>query len=64
MLVLCRKEGEAIVLDGGGVRVSVLSVEGGKVRLGIEAPREMVVDREEVHHRRGAGTPSGSYGNR
>jgi carbon storage regulator len=50
MLVLMRRVGETIVIDGG-IRVTVVSVQGGKVRLGIEAPPEVRVDREEVHER-------------
>jgi len=50
MLVLSRKPDEAIVI-GGEVTVSVLSVRGKQVRLGIEAPREVAVNREEVHRR-------------
>jgi carbon storage regulator len=50
MLVLTRKIGEAIVLDGG-IRITVTSIKGDKVRLGIEAPPEVRVDREEVRRR-------------
>ena len=46
MLVLARKTEEAILLDGGRIRVSVLEVTGGRVKLGIEAPREVNVQRE------------------
>jgi len=51
MLVLSRKAAEAIVIDDA-VRVTVLSVRGDRVRLGIEAPREVIVDRAEVRNRR------------
>ena len=44
--------GEAIVI-GDDVRVTVVEVRGGKVRLGIEAPEDVTVDRQEVHERRG-----------
>jgi carbon storage regulator len=50
MLVLSRKIGEAIVIDGG-ITVRVVEVHGGRVRLAIEAPRSVRVDREEVHER-------------
>lgn len=50
MLVLTRKPNEAIVIDGS-IRVTVLSVHGQSVRLGIVAPADMRVDREEVHRR-------------
>ena len=48
MLVLSRKSGEAILV-GNDVRVVVVDVSGGVVRLGIEAPRELNVVREEIH---------------
>ena len=51
MLVLTRKPNEAIVLNDT-VRVTVLGVKGDRVRLGIEAPSDVAVDRAEVHTRR------------
>ena len=51
MLVLTRRIGEEIVI-GGNIRVTVVAVEGNKVRLGITAPRDVSVDREEVYARR------------
>jgi carbon storage regulator len=51
MLVLTRRLGESIVIDEK-VRISVLEVRGDRIRLGIEAPRHVLVDREEVHERR------------
>ena len=50
MLVLSRKVGEAIVIDGG-ITIRVAEVHGGRVRLAIEAPRSTRVDREEIHDR-------------
>ncbi len=47
MLVLTRKEGQSIKI-GLGITLTVVSIEGNKVRLGIEAPREVPVDREEI----------------
>jgi carbon storage regulator len=51
MLVLSRKIGEEIVI-GGDIRVVVVSVLGGKVRIGISAPKDVAVDRQEVHEQR------------
>ena len=48
MLVLTRKPNESIMI-GDQVEVSVLSVSGEKVRIGIEAPREIPVFRKEVY---------------
>jgi carbon storage regulator len=47
MLVLSRRVGEEIVI-AGNVRVTVVSVEGGKVRLGVSAPTSVPVHRKEV----------------
>jgi len=51
MLVLTRKAGEAIVI-GGQVRVVVVATRGDRVRVGVEAPEEVSVDREEVYARK------------
>lgn len=48
MLVLSRKKNEAIVI-GGEVIITVVEVRGDKVRLGIQAPKEVPVHRQEVH---------------
>ena len=47
MLLLSRKKGESIVI-GSGVTVTVLDVQGGRVRLGIVAPAEVTVHRQEI----------------
>ena len=47
MLILGRRPGDAILIDGG-IRVVVLAVEGGSVRLGIEAPDSVGIVREEI----------------
>ena len=51
MLVLTRSVGEKIVIDGN-IQVTVVAVNGNKVRIGIEAPAYVRVDRQEVHQRR------------
>lgn len=47
MLVLSRKKGESVEIDGGVV-VTVLEIRGDKVRLGFEAPGATAVYRKEV----------------
>jgi carbon storage regulator len=47
MLVLTRKANQSIMI-GDGIEVSVLSIVGEKVRLGIQAPRDVPVFRKEV----------------
>ena len=51
MLVLSRRLNQAIVI-AGEVRVTVLAITPGRVELGVEAPRQVMVDREEIHLRR------------
>ena len=50
MLVLSRKPGESVVI-GNGITVTVVAVEGGRVRLGFDAPSEVPIHRTEVHQR-------------
>jgi carbon storage regulator len=50
MLVLSRKVGEKLVIDDD-VTVAILSVRGNQVRIGIAAPPEVEVHREEIYQR-------------
>ncbi len=50
MLILTRKTGETITI-GDNIQIQVLSIKGGQVRIGIDAPREVLVNREEVFER-------------
>ncbi|MDH5740345.1 MAG: carbon storage regulator CsrA [Nitrospira sp.] len=50
MLVLTRRRGESVTI-GPDIRVVVLGVKSGQVRLGIEAPPAVAVHREEVYSR-------------
>ncbi len=54
MLVLTRKVGERIQI-GNNIVLTVVRIQGDKVRLGIEAPLDVAVHREEVHKRLRAG---------
>ena len=47
MLILSRKQGDAVLIDGG-IRVEVVAVDGATVRLGIEAPSSVGIVREEI----------------
>ncbi len=51
MLVLSRRTGEEIFINGN-IKVTVVSVKGDRVRIGITAPDDVSVDRAEVHQRR------------
>jgi carbon storage regulator len=48
MLILSRKCGESIVIDGH-IRVTVMRVEGEAVKIGIEAPAQVPVHRQEIY---------------
>ena len=48
MLVLSRKKDEKIII-GDNIAIMVVDIQGDKVRLGIDAPREVTVHREEVY---------------
>ena len=50
MLILTRRVGETVVI-GDNVTVTVLGVKGNQVRLGVNAPREVAVHREEIFER-------------
>jgi carbon storage regulator len=51
MLVLTRRIGEEIVIDGS-IRVTIVAIQEGRVRLGVTAPENVRVDRQEIHERR------------
>ncbi len=65
MLVLSRRLNQSIVI-GGEVRVTVLAISPSRIELGVEAPRQVTVDREEIHLRRqfevGSGNGSADLG--
>lgn len=48
MLVLSRKKNESIIIDDQIV-ITVVEIRGDKVRLGIEAPRDVPIHRSEIH---------------
>lgn len=50
MLILARRSGESIRI-GDEMVVTILSIQGNQVRIGVEAPRDIAVHREEVYLR-------------
>jgi carbon storage regulator len=55
MLVLTRGIGGEIIIttaDGQEITVAVLGVRGNQVRLGVNAPHDVVIDRKEIHERK------------
>jgi carbon storage regulator len=48
MLVLTRRPGESIIV-GENIVITVIEIKGGQVRIGIDAPREVEVYREEIY---------------
>ncbi|KOQ97302.1 MULTISPECIES: carbon storage regulator CsrA [Haemophilus] len=50
MLILTRKVGESVLI-GNDISITILSVRGNQVKLGVEAPKEVSVHREEIYQR-------------
>lgn len=50
MLVLCRRTGETVMI-GSEVTMTVLGVKGNQVRFGFNAPKKVVIHREEIYER-------------
>ena len=63
MLILTRRVQEALVINDN-VTITVLSVKGNQVRLGIDAPRDVEVHREEIYQRVKGTSEDDNAGNR
>ena len=63
VLILTRKVGESVLI-GDGIKVSVLAVKGNQVRVGIDAPKDVSVHREEVRERLEEGKASSTESDR
>ncbi|MEI6457892.1 MAG: carbon storage regulator CsrA [Pseudomonadota bacterium] len=65
MLILSRRVGETLIV-GDNIAITVLGMHGNQVRIGVDAPRDVAVHREEIFDRirreQGGGDKSGSVG--
>jgi len=50
MLILTRKAGEAIVIDDN-ITIRLIEIKGNQIKLGIEAPEDIIIHRQEVYSR-------------
>ena len=50
MLILTRRLGEAIII-GDNVNVTVMGINGNQIKLGVNAPNDIEVHREEIYHK-------------
>lgn len=50
MLILSRKKDESIIIDGN-IEIKIVEIEDGKVKIGIEAPRNIEIMRKEIYKR-------------
>ncbi len=50
MLILTRKPGETIII-GDNIKVTMLSAAGKQIRIGIEAPKDVAIHREEIYNK-------------
>lgn len=57
MLILTRKNNESIVINDD-IKITILGVKGMQVRIGIDAPKNVQVHREEIYQRIQSGTPA------
>jgi carbon storage regulator len=52
MLILSRRTNESIIVDSGKIKFTIMSVVGRHVKIAIEAPDEITIDREEIYLRK------------
>jgi len=51
MLILTRRIGERLIINDGEIILTVLGVKGNQIRLGLDAPKDVIIHREEIHNK-------------
>jgi carbon storage regulator len=51
MLILTRRIGESVIIGDHQITIAILNINGNQVKLGIEAPKDIAVYREEIYQK-------------
>lgn len=51
MLILTRRQQESLIIGDNEIKVVILGINGNQVKIGVEAPKEMAVHREEIYQK-------------
>jgi len=64
MLILTRRQAESIIIGDNVIRITVLGIKGNQVRIGIDAPDDVVILREELYNKENSNSENNGCANR